>query len=109
MHISFNRRGTMKAAMPAAILFFVLGVSHGRSRFPSSEVNDDADNVTIPGKFTDCGVTYRSLLQPSGMIEQLKTSKRTRGRWLENAASKRSQHFFFAYTMRLSFAPNSRK
>lgn len=60
----------MKASMPAAIrLFFVLGVSHGRSHFPTSEVNDNADNVTIPGKFTDCGVTYHSLLQPSGMIE----------------------------------------
>ena len=57
----------MKASMTAAILLFVLGVSHGRSRFSSSEVNDDAVNVTIPGKlkFTDCRVTYQSLLQPS--------------------------------------------
>ena len=55
----------MKASMTAAILLFVLGVSHGRSRFSSSEVNDDAVNVTIPGKFTDCRGTYQSLLQPS--------------------------------------------
>ena len=41
----------MKASMTAAILFFVLGVSIGRSRFSSSEVYDDADDVTIPGKF----------------------------------------------------------
>ena len=52
----------MKASMTAAILFFVLGVSIGRSRFSSSEVYDDADDVTIPGKFSDCEVTYRSLI-----------------------------------------------
>ena len=40
----------MKASMTAAILLFVLGVSYGRSRFSSSEANDDAVNVTIPGK-----------------------------------------------------------
>ena len=44
----------MKASMTAAILFFVLGVSTGRSRFSGSEVYDDADNIAIPGKFTDC-------------------------------------------------------
>lgn len=53
----------MKAFMTAAIFFFVLGVSIGRSRFSSSEVYDDADDVTIPGKFTDCEVTYHSLIQ----------------------------------------------
>ena len=48
----------MKASMTAVLLFFVLGVSNGRSRFSSSEVNDvDAENVTSPGKFTDCEVT----------------------------------------------------
>lgn len=99
----------MKASMTAAILFFVLGVSTGRSRFSGSEVYDDADNVTIPGKFTDCRITYHSILQPSSMIEQLKTSERTRGRSLETAVTKRSQPFFFAYIARLLFAPNSRK
>ena len=49
--------------MTAAILFFVLGVSIGRSRFSTSEVYDDADDVTIPGKFSDCEVTYHSLIQ----------------------------------------------
>ena len=63
MYITSNRRSTMKASMTAAILFFVLGVSLGRSRFSSSEVYGDADDVTIPSKFTDCEVTYHSLLQ----------------------------------------------
>mgnify|MGYP000196984701 CR=1 FL=1 len=55
----------MKASMTAVLLFFVLGVSNGRSRFSSSEVNDvdvDAENVTSPGKFTDCEVTRTRLL-----------------------------------------------
>lgn len=77
----------MKASMTAAILFFVLGVSTGLSRFSSSDVYDDAESVTIPGKFTECGVTCHSLLQPSSMIEQFKTSERTRGRSLETAAT----------------------
>ncbi|XP_015748993.1 PREDICTED: transcription factor mef2A-like isoform X14 [Acropora digitifera] len=50
---SGNRRTTMKASMTAVLLFFVLGVSNGRSRFSSSEVNDvdvDAENVTSPEK-----------------------------------------------------------
>ena len=72
----------MKASIAVVLLFFVLGVSNGRSRFSSSEVNDvdvDAENVTSPGKFTDCEVTCHSLLHPSGMIEQLKSSERTTG------------------------------
>ena len=95
----------MKASMTAVLLFFVLGVSNARSRFSSSEVNDvDAENVTSPGKFTDCEVTCHSLLHPSGMIEQLKSSERTRG----DCSDKKST-FFFVYIARLLFSPNSRK
>ena len=95
----------MKASMTVVLLFFVLGVSNGRSRFSSSEVNDvDAENVTSPGKFTDCEVTGHSLLHPSGMIEQLKSSERTRG----DCSDKKST-FFFVYIARLLFSPNSRK
>ena len=92
--------------MTAVLLCFVLGVSNGRSRFSNSEVNDvdvDAENVTSLGKFTDCEVTCDSLLHPSGMIEQLKSSERTRG----DCNDKKST--FFAYIARLLFSPNSIK
>ena len=92
--------------MTAVLLFFVLGVSNGRSRFSSSEVNDvdvDAENVTSPGKFTDCDVTCHSLLHPSGMIEQLKSRERTRGDCIDKKST------FFVYIARLIFSPNSRK